>query len=247
MNESIQDTTYRNVAVIGAQGAIGSALIDRLITYKKANKIYDFSQKGNNSNLPEVCSYTISYDDEISVEQSSRLLPSDVKFDLILVTIGVLHNNILMPEKKLSDCSLEKFQYIFMANAFIPALIIKYFLPKISSDRPGKLAVLSARLGSISDNQLGGWYAYRSSKAALNMIIKNIAIESSRNNKKTIIVGLHPGTTDSYLSKPFQVNVPKKNLFTPRFASDKILNVVDCLEFNDSGKCLAWDGQKIPP
>ena len=108
-------------------------------------------------------------------------------------------------------------------------------------------AALSARVGSISDNQLGGWYSYRASKAALNMIIKNIAIEISRVNKKAIIVGLHPGTVDSNLSKPFQGNVPYGKLFTPEYSTQKLVEVLKSLTSKQSGKCFAWDGKEILP
>ena len=108
-------------------------------------------------------------------------------------------------------------------------------------------AALSARVGSISDNILGGWYAYRSSKAALNMIIKNAAIEISRSNKQAIVVGMHPGTVDSHLSKPFQSRVPKHQLFTPEYAAEKLLHVMTALMPSDSGKCFAWDGKEILP
>ena len=126
-------------------------------------------------------------------------------------------------------------------------MIAKYFLPKLNREKRSIFAALSARVGSISDNQLGGWYSYRASKAALNMVIKNIAIEISRFNKKAIIVGLHPGTVDSNLSKPFQVNVPYGKLFTPEFSTQKLVEVLRSLTSKQSGKCFAWDGQEILP
>ena len=108
-------------------------------------------------------------------------------------------------------------------------------------------AALSARVGSISDNQLGGWYAYRASKAALNMIIKTAAIEVRRRNPHAIVVGLHPGTVDSDLSKPFQGNVPEGKLFTPDFAAGKLLTVLEGLAPAQTGRCFGWDGEEILP
>jgi NAD(P)-dependent dehydrogenase (short-subunit alcohol dehydrogenase family) len=106
---------------------------------------------------------------------------------------------------------------------------------------------LSARVGSISDNHLGGWHAYRASKAALNMLLRTFAIELARRNLRAVCVGLHPGTVDTGLSAPFQTNVPEGKLFTPDFAAARLLEVVDRLKPDDSGKVFAWDGQTIPP
>ena len=160
---------------------------------------------------------------------------------------GILHDEGLTPEKSLRDLSAEKFQRIFEVNTVTPALIAKHFLPKLNREQTSIFAALSARVGSISDNQLGGWYAYRASKAALNMIIKNAAIEIGRRNKQAIIVGLHPGTVDSNLSKPFQGNVADGKLFTPEYSAEKLLDVLENLSPEQTGKCFAWDGQEILP
>ena len=124
-------------------------------------------------------------------------------------------------------------------------MVAKNFLPKLAKDQRAVFAALSARVGSISDNQLGGWYSYRASKAALNMIIKNLSIEMKMRYKQTIIVGLHPGTVDSRLSKPFQANVPAGKLFTADYAVAKMLEVINTLTPENSGKCYAWDGKEI--
>ena len=113
------------------------------------------------------------------------------------------------------------------------------------SKNPSVFSFLSARVGSISDNKLGGWHAYRASKASLNMLIKNFAIELARTNKLAKVIGLHPGTVDTELSKPFQKNVPDNKLFTPQFSADAMINVVDGLKEDDSGSVFAFDGSKI--
>ena len=135
---------------------------------------------------------------------------------------------------------------VFTINTFGPAIIARYFLPKMRRDRKSVFACLSARVGSISDNRLGGWYAYRASKSALNMIIKNCAIEMSRRNKQTCVVGLHPGTVDTDLSKPFQSGVAKNKLFSPTHSSECLLKVINDLSTVDSGKVFAWDGSEVP-
>ena len=125
------------------------------------------------------------------------------------------------------------------------ALVGKSFLPLLDNKNPSVFGFLSARVGSISDNNLGGWHAYRASKASLNMLIKNFAIELARTNKFAKVIGLHPGTVDTELSKPFQKNVPENKLFTPQFSADAMINVVDRLKEGDSGSVFAFDGSKI--
>ena len=120
-------------------------------------------------------------------------------------------------------------------------------MPVLSRNKNSIFAALSARVGSVSDNQLGGWYAYRASKSALNMIIKSASIEVARKNPKAIIVGLHPGTVDSNLSKPFQHSITNNKLFTPSIAASHLLGVLDNLTSEQTGKCFAWDGSEILP
>jgi NAD(P)-dependent dehydrogenase (short-subunit alcohol dehydrogenase family) len=112
-------------------------------------------------------------------------------------------------------------------------------------DDKSVFACLSARVGSISDNGLGGWYAYRASKAALNMVLKNLSIEAQRRYKQMIILGLHPGTVNSSLSEPFQGNVSKEKLFTPLYSAEKLLSVIENATIKNSGDIIAWDGQRI--
>ena len=137
-------------------------------------------------------------------------------------------------------------QRSFAVNAIGPALAAKHFLPLLAEDRKSVFAALSARVGSISDNSLGGWHAYRASKAALNMILRNLAIELARRHDKAICVGLHPGTVDTGLSSPFQGSVPPGRLFSPAEAAGHLLKVVDGLSPADSGGHFAWDGRRIP-
>ncbi|MDC0037014.1 short-chain dehydrogenase, partial [bacterium] len=124
--------------------------------------------------------------------------------------------------------------------------IAKHCLNKLDKTKPSIFAALSARVGSIEDNKLGGWYAYRMSKTALNMFIKTASIEIKRQNPNAIVVGLHPGTVDSPLSKPFQKNIKPEKLFTPEFSANKLIQVMHSLNINDSGKIFAWDGKQIP-
>lgn len=227
-----------NIAIVGSSGAIGHSFQLLLSKRYPDATLFAFSQHGNKN---------IDYNDEKSMEAAAELSAQYKPLDLVIVTNGMLHNVDIMPEKSLKDLSAAKFQHLFKVNTITPALIAKYFLPKLNSTNRSIFAALSARVGSISDNKLGGWYAYRASKAALNMMIKNTSIEIARKNKNAIIVGLHPGTVDSELSKPFQRNVAADKLFTPDYAVQKLLEVLENLIPSQTGKCFAWDGSEILP
>ena len=226
----------QNIVILGAAGAIGSAFTN-LLSQKYPNaSLLAFSRNGEHS---------INYSSEDSIAEAAELAAKEKSLDLVIVANGILHEETLIPEKSLRDLSAEKFHRVFEVNTITPALIAKYFLPKLNKEKLSVFSALSARVGSISDNQLGGWYAYRASKAALNMIIKNAAIEVGRRNKHAIIVGLHPGTVDSDLSKPFQGNVAEEKLFTPQYSAEKLLAVLKNLSVEQTGKCFAWDGKEI--
>ncbi len=228
----------QNIAILGASGAIGSAFTRVLSAKYPHARVFAFSRNGE---------HPIEYDCEDSLARAADGAAKEKPLDLVIFAGGILHDGTVLPEKSLRDLSAEKFHHIFEVNTITPALIAKHFLPKLNKEHPSIFAAMSARVGSISDNQLGGWYAYRASKAALNMIIKNAAIEVGRRNKHAIIVGLHPGTVDSNLSKPFQNYVAEGKLFTPEYSAGKLLDVLAHLSPEQTGKCFAWDGQEVLP
>ncbi len=165
----------------------------------------------------------------------------------MIVASGYLHQDGNGPEKDWRHLSAEELARNFAINATGPALVAKHFLPLLTEEGRSGFAALSARVGSISDNGLGGWYSYRASKAALNMIIRTLSVELARKKPEAFCVGLHPGTVDTGLSEPFQRNVPEGKLFTPDFAASKLLDTLGKLGPEDSGRCFAWDGQEIAP
>ena len=171
----------------------------------------------------------------------------DNSLDRLIVATGILHTELFGPEKSIRDIKIENFIKIFLVNTFGPALIGKYFLPLMTKNKKSVIAFLSARVGSISDNKLGGWYSYRASKSALNQIIKNFSIEAKRTNPSGIIIGLQPGTVKSKLSEPFQKNVKKGKLFLPEDSVTNLTKVVETVLQNDSGKMFDWEGKEIRP
>jgi NAD(P)-dependent dehydrogenase (short-subunit alcohol dehydrogenase family) len=241
------NSVEKNAVIIGSSGAIGKALVKTISTSSNYQKIYAFSRKSIKFESKNVYSHPINFHNIESIEKASEYVSKQDNIDLLIVATGILHDVDIKPEKSLRDISEEKLQKTFMINTIAPTLIAKYFFPLLRKDSQSIAAILSARVGSITDNRLGGWYSYRASKAALNMIIKNSAIEMTRRNKKSIIVGLHPGTVDSNLSKPFQRGVPNGKLFTPHFSATNLMSVLLNLNIEDTGKCFAWDGHEIPP
>ncbi len=232
------------VAVIGANGGIGGALVDRLSQDDSIATIYSFSRTPFAHASKKVVVGHIDIEDESTMKEAAAII--DKPLAAVIVATGLLHQPGVRPEKAASQMNSEALVKLFSVNAVGPALVAKHFLPKLTQDHESVFAALSARVGSISDNRLGGWYAYRASKAALNMIIKTLSIEYTRRLPKSIIVGLHPGTVDTSLSKPFQKNVPDHKLFTNEQSADYLLKVVGGLSVADTGLCFAWDGSLVP-
>ncbi|MGY3726185.1 MULTISPECIES: Rossmann-fold NAD(P)-binding domain-containing protein [Cobetia] len=170
---------------------------------------------------------------------------------LILNTMGLLHEEAfeqhaaLWPEKRLEDLDMAALTRLHQVNAFVPALLLGMLAPRLRRRTPLIFASLSARVGSISDNRSGGWYAYRASKASHNMLLKTAAIEIARRNPEAVLVALHPGTTDTELSAPFQARVPEHKLFTPGYVARRLLRVAGELSPEDSGGFRDWAGEPI--
>jgi NAD(P)-dependent dehydrogenase (short-subunit alcohol dehydrogenase family) len=233
----------KSAIIIGASGAIGNAFHQALKTRHPNISLTIFSRT-KPRHITSSPWHHINITDETSIKSAADTINQPV--DLIILTTGVLHTETIKPEKSLRDISFDTFQNIFNVNTIGPALIAKYFLPKLAKGHKSVFAAISARVGSISDNRLGGWYAYRASKAALNMILKTASIETARRNKHAVITGLHPGTVDSNLSKPFQNNVPDTSLFTPEYSANKMLDVIEGLNAADTGYVYDFNGLRIP-
>ena len=242
----------RNIVVFGANGAIGYAFVQRLSQRYSDAHIYALTRSPNKNHVPpNITPITVDYLDEHQLATTAKKIaehhPQNHSIDGIIIATGILHDEGTQPEKSLRHLDADTMTHIFTVNTVVPALIIKHFTPYLNKTERSFCAVLSARVGSQSDNRLGGWYSYRLSKSALNMMVKNTAIELSRTHPHTMIVGLHPGTVDSPLSKPFQNNIPQKQLFTPDYSVGKMLDVIQNLTPSDTGKLFAWDGKEITP
>ena len=233
--------------VVGSSGGIGAALVEQLVGSPQVSRVHSLSRAGRSHPSPKVANLTFDFTDEESLIAATQALQEVGPFDLILVATGLLQGEGISPEKNLRALSHDSLAKSYEVNVIGPAMSAKYFVPLLRRDKKAVFAALSARVGSITDNRLGGWYAYRASKAALNMILKTLAIEIGRRFKHQIILGLHPGTVDTPLSKPFQGNVPDGKLFTPEYSAKKLLSVIDQVTPDNSGDLLDWAGKIVTP
>ncbi len=236
-------------AVIGASGGIGGGFLRALVDAPATDRVFALSRSGKApAEAPTVTPLRLDIEDETSIAAAAAGIREAVgSLHLVVVATGILHRGPdLKPEKTWRHLDADALTRVFRVNTVGPALVAKHFLPLLARDRKAALATLSARVGSISDNRLGGWHSYRASKAALNMLIKTFAIELARVNPSALCIGLHPGTVDSALSDPFQANVPTGKLFSADYSARSLLNVIDTLTPQHSGLLFAWDGQPIP-
>ena len=229
--------------VIGASGGIGRALVVRLVVSDRFERVHALARR--NITVEGATAGHIDLSDEDSIAQAARRIGPEI--DCLIVASGVLHGPGIKPERALRDLDGAQLAQIFGVNTIGPALVLKHFAPMMAQDRRATIGILSARVGSISDNRLGGWYGYRASKAALNMIVKCAAIELARTKPQVICVGLHPGTVDTPLSTPFQRGVPVDKLFTTAYSAECLMTTLDRLDSSATGQCFAWDGSLIAP
>ena len=227
--------------VVGA-GGIGRALLDALPA--RAPQLTLWSA-GRSTGGPRHLRLDLEDDNSLAAlaaVASERLQP----LRLVICAAGLLHDGELQPEKRLSQVRRWQLQRSFAVNAWGPLLLAQAIEPALPSDLPCHFASLSARVGSIGDNRLGGWYAYRAAKAAQNQLLTTLALEWRRRRPQACVTLLHPGTTASALSQPFQSSVRPDGLFTPARAADQLLTVLEGQTPERSGAFLAWDGSTIP-
>jgi len=219
--------------VIGASGGIGAALAEALA--EEGATVHGFARSFTGSRH-------LDLEDEASIAAAAATVGTP---DLVFVATGLLHDGDRGPEKALRDLDPAWLARNFAINAIGPAIVAKHFLPVMPKAGRSIFAALSARVGSISDNRLGGWHGYRASKAALNQLVRTLAIEDKRRNSSGIVIALHPGTVATALSQPFRSG--GRDLLQPDRAAVQLLDLIDGLKAPDSGKLFAWDGAEIAP
>ena len=223
--------------VIGT-GAIGQALVGELQSHYAT--VLALGRRSDPA---------INFEDEPSIAAAAHWTAAqcekaDAPLRLLLVASGFLHGPAGQPERSLKELQPGYLAHSFLVNAIGPALLMKHFLPLLPRQGPCKAVFLSARVGSIDDNRLGGWYGYRAAKAALNQMVKTASIEQARRNKQSTLLALHPGTVDSPLSAPFSKS--GLDVRSPAVAAGQIVQVIEALDAADSGRFVDYRGERLP-
>lgn len=239
--------------IVGANSNIGKALAAEIQHLSDVGLILisrgvsNEKQPSGEHRISNVKEITVQDYQPETIDLAIKTLTAHSKLPItqVFVCNGILHGQYFQPEKRLEDLDAQAFNQVMTVNALTPMLWIQKLTPILTGKVPCKVVVFSARVGSISDNRLGGWYSYRASKAALNMMLKTAAIELARRAKNIKIIAFHPGTTDTPLSKPFQKNVPANKLFTCEFVAKQLLAIVEKTPVDQTASYLDWQGASI--
>lgn len=236
--------------IIGASGGIGWALVQQLLA--QGHRVSAISRQPLSADAAGIGAaqraltwYQLASAEDMSAPSLLAEIFS-TKVDAVMLCQGWLHGNGLSPEKSIKQLSRVALQQSYDINVIHPALYLQALLPLLYKQDDVKVAVLSAKVGSITDNQLGGWYSYRMAKAALNMLVKSSSIELARYNKTATLISLHPGTTDSALSAPFQKNLPEGQLKTAADTALRLIAVIEQLTPEQTGALVNWNGAVLP-
>lgn len=236
--------------VVGASRGIGRAIARRLLDRTDVRRVYATTrqpQAGEEVDASRWRGLVADVTDENSLQALADTLQADAaRLQLVIHCAGLLHGPGMAPEKALFQCRGDHLMQLFAVNSIGPLMLARCVLPLLPRRDPSHFAVLSAMVGSIGDNRLGGWYGYRASKAALNQFMRTLAIECHRTHPGLCITAIHPGTTDTDLSRPFQANVEPDKLYPPELSARRILDVVLAGAAEDSGRFVNWDGRRIP-
>jgi NAD(P)-dependent dehydrogenase (short-subunit alcohol dehydrogenase family) len=241
--------------IIGASQGIGLGFVRYLLNDASVTRLYATYRSPNSghellaleSQHSHLHCLTLDITDEAQIARTiAKISTTTPCLHLVVNCVGILHEGDLQPEKSLRQLDRDRLLRYFEVNSVGAVLLAKHLLPLLSHSDRNIFATISAKVGSIGDNYLGGWYGYRASKAALNMFMRTVAIEYRRKRAKTIIVSLHPGTTDTQLSKPFQRSVPPEKLFSCERTVSQLMTVMDGLTEAQSGEFFSWDGSPLP-
>ena len=232
------------VLIVGGSGGIGKAMV-KLIqeSYPDATVHATYRHHLPQDRQNNIQWHALDVTNEAEIKQLSEQL---TELDWIINCVGILHTQDKGPEKSLQSLDIDFFQHNLTLNTLPSVMLAKHFCHALKQSSSARFAVISARVGSITDNRLGGWYSYRASKAALNMFLKTLSIEWQRTMKHGVVLSLHPGTTDTPLSQPFQQSVPKDKLFTPEYVANSLLPIIANATPAQTGRFFAYDGTELP-
>jgi NAD(P)-dependent dehydrogenase (short-subunit alcohol dehydrogenase family) len=248
----MSDNFLRTALVVGGGKGIGLGFVRQLLAQSDVQQVYaTYRQAESATELlaiddPKLQCLQMDITNEAQIAGVIQGIQAETKaLHYVINSVGVLHEGEMQPEKSLRQINSEQLVRYFQVNSIGAMLLFKYVQPLLKHNDRSILATISAKVGSIGDNEIGGWYGYRASKAALNMFIRTSSIEYKRSCPNAILVALHPGTTDTKLSLPFQRNVPPEKLFSVDRTVSQLLTVMDNLTPTDSGEFFSWDGSRI--
>lgn len=243
-------TPMDTALVVGASGGIGAAVLQQFLDSGQFTRVVAVSRAERPVSLARYEDRLrwihSDYSEESIAAATDVIASADVQLRRVVICNGILHQSHVQPEKALEKVQAASMAEVFQVNTIIPALWVSALAGQLRRSSGCVIAVFSARVGSIADNRLGGWYSYRASKAALNMFLKTAAVEYARRAPKVKLVAFHPGTTDTELSSPFQKGVPAGKLFTPQFVAARLANMLDQAAPDGELSFLDWDGKTVP-
>lgn len=250
-SDGLVDRPSTNALIIGAGQGIGLEFVRQLLQRSEIDRLFATYRNPQTDLLtiadPRLVCLPMDLTDEAQIASVVKTIQTETKaLHSVINCVGVLHDGTMQPEKSLRQLNAEQLLRYFQVNSIGAALVAKHVQPLLKHGDRAIFATISAKIGSIGDNQLGGWYGYRASKAALNMFMRTTAIEYRRTCPRAIVVTLHPGTTNTQLSQPFQRNVPPEKLFSVDRTVKQLLAVLDQLQEGDSGEFFSWDGSQLP-
>ncbi|MGI2129272.1 SDR family oxidoreductase [Shewanella oncorhynchi] len=232
------------VLIVGGSGGIGKAMVKQIQeSYPDATVHATYWHHRPQDRQEKIQWHALDVTNEAEIRQLSKQL---TELDWIINCVGILHTQDKGPEKSLQSLDIDFLQHNLTLNTLPSIMLAKHFAKALTQSHSARFAVISARVGSITDNKLGGWYSYRASKAALNMFLKTLSIEWQRTMKHGVVLSLHPGTTDTPLSQPFQQSVPKGKLFTPEYVANCLLPIIANATPAQTGRFFAYDGTELP-
>ena len=246
----------QDALVVGASRGVGLALAEALLEDHAPRQLF-LTYRGETppdalralraaqEHRVTLLACELTHDDDLAA-LGATLRQADAELGLTLHAAGILHETGLRPEKALGQVNRESLARIFEVNSIAPILVAQAVMRSIPKQTSSHFAALSAMVGSIEDNRIGGWYGYRASKAALNQLLRTLAIECRRTHPGLCVTSIHPGTTDTDLSRPFQGNVAPGKLYRPEQSARRILDVVLSGRPEDSGRFMNWNGETLP-
>ena len=253
METNPNDSFLKTALIVGGGRGIGLGFVRQLLAQAEIGRVYATYRRVESAaellaiDDSRLCCVPMDITDEAQIAAViSQIKTQTAALHYVVNCVGVLHEGEMQPEKSLRHINSDRLLRYFQVNSIGAILLFKQVQPLIKHPDRSILATISAKVGSIGDNQSGGWYGYRASKAALNMLIRTTAIEYKRTCPQAILVSLHPGTTDTRLSLPFQRNVPPEKLFSVDRTVSQLLTVIDGLAVSDSGEFFSWDGTRLP-